>query len=526
MTGERGGSGGRYRWSGWAVDGISHADSSAARLTETHEYFHRQLDDTTAFGGLVGVYASLAVARPDGPWPGLRDRIQAMSDIVHETYAVGMSLLTTQRRLVPVDDYPMYDRYVTIIRRLLGDDTHSWVALAALRAAATVCMQSAVVAYAADAGLETFRGESIPIEDRPNHRLVWLAQSKFRDIVESEQSAAADAHGSEPWWTGSAGITLTPESMDGEAGARSRALHQRFFAAAAVALAERNARVLDEDAHHEDLRRVLVRARDLVPEGLSRIGALVESPGADLLHGGALDSQTISLAAAPRKASVLPYGSLSGLSGEGPGRHGFISVVRPERLASLYELNGVPLPSEPAAAFLRSTVFDGPVRDSVLLVIVDDPESLDEGAVPIFVSVTSSAAAAAPDLTARWMRYADPGRLSLVMDTPATAALHRWCAEERTRFRTATRQITADGVDLRIIAGRVEHEGRQSPLVIIPTTEFGARWFEAATQEDPLLNRAVVVDRALFEEESDHMDVVLTHLILEEPVVGTGSWNA
>jgi hypothetical protein len=35
-----------------------------------------------------------------------------------------------------------------------------------------------------------------------------------------------------------------------------------------------------------------------------------------------------------------------------------------------------------------------------------------------------------------------------------------------------------------------------------------------------------VIDPDLFEQESAHMDVVLTHLILEEPVVGTGSWNA
>ena len=56
--------------------------------------------------------------------------------------------------------------------------------------------------------------------------------------------------------------------------------------------------------------------------------------------------------------------------------------------------------------------------------------------------------------------------------------------------------------------------------------EFGARWFEAAVHEDQLLKRAVVVDTDLFEEESAHMDVVLTHFILEVPVVGTGSWNA
>ena len=256
-----------------------------------------------------------------------------------------------------------------------------------------------------------------------------------------------------------------------------------------------------------------------------RIGALVESPGGELLHGGALDSQTITLTAAPRRASVLPYGSLSGLSGEGASRHGFLTLIRPERLRASYELQGIPLPDAPSVACLRTTVFDGEVRDSVLLVVVDEPRSLTEGEVPIYVSLSSSAVAAAPEAASTWMNYADRRRLSLVMDTPATAALRRWCSPDGARFRTATRHISTEGADLRIIAGRIENEGRESALVVIPTTEFGARWFEAATHEDPLLKKAVVVDLGIFEEESDHMDVVLTHLLLEEPMVGTGSWR-
>ena len=159
-------------------------DLAVARLTETHEYFHRQLDDTTAFGGLVGVCASIAAARPEEQgWARLRDRLQAMSDVVHETCAVGMSLLTTQRRLGPVEGCPLYDRYVGIIRRLVGEDTHPWVALAALRAAATACMQSPALAQVADVGLANFSAQTLPLEDRPNHRLVWLMNSQFRETV-------------------------------------------------------------------------------------------------------------------------------------------------------------------------------------------------------------------------------------------------------------------------------------------------------------------------------------------------------
>lgn len=517
--------GGLYRWSGWTVAGVPHDDLAVARLTETHEYFHRQLDDTTAFGGLVTVCASLVTACPGHDWERIRDRLQTMSDVAHETYAVGMSLLTTQRQLDRVDGYPLYDRYIDILSRLVGEQVHPWVALAALRAAATACMQSPALTGAVSVGIDDFQPGSIALADRPNHRLVALMRSPFREAVAREQAEAAAAHGSEAWWIGSDRARLTPESMDGQAGRLSQQLHRRLLHAAAASLSSFGAVVVDDDSHHNDLRELLAQARALAPEGLARIGALVESGGGDLLHGGALDSQTITLPAAPRRATVLPYGAVSGMSGEGTGRHGFVTIARPERLRSLYELGGVALPDQAAVACLRTTVFDRAVRDSVLLVVVDEPERMEENEHPIYVSVTSSAAAAAPQMTSRWMSYAERSRLSVVMDTPATAALHRWCERDGARFRAATRQIDAHGVDVRIIAGRIEQNGRQSALVIIPTTEFGARWFEAATQEDPILNRSVVIDPDLFEEESTHMDIVLTHLILEEPVVGTGSWN-
>jgi hypothetical protein len=80
-------------------------------------------------------------------------------------------------------------------------------------------------------------------------------------------------------------------------------------------------------------------------------------------------------------------------------------------------------------------------------------------------------------------------------------------------------------MELRMIAGRVEEPGRRSPLVIIPSTEFGARWFEAVRAEDAQLDAAVHDDPELFERESAHLDVVLTHLLFEERFVGTGSWR-
>ena len=75
-----------------------------------------------------------------------------------------------------------------------------------------------------------------------------------------------------------------------------------------------------------------------------------------------------------------------------------------------------------------------------------------------------------------------------------------------------------------MIAGRIEQDERHSPLVVVPTTEFGARWFEAVREEVSDLATIAQDDPGFFEEQGDHLDVVLNHIMFEERYVGTGSW--
>jgi hypothetical protein len=470
---------------------------------------------------LLATVAALADAAPDKRWREARRELQAMSDLVHESFAVGMSLLTTQRPIAPLADYPTYDRHVRTIERLIGPGVHPWVALAAFRAAATACMQSSALTLAASS-LADFEPRTIATRERPNHRLASLLPD-FANAVQREQQSAVTEHGHQSWWRPTSPLLLPPEAMDGTAAAASEVVHRRLFAAAAEIVADAGGVVVPPNAHHDDLLALLAAARTLAPAGLARIGALVESPGGELLRGGPLDGQIIELATAPKRATVLPYGSLSGASGEGDRRHVFVVLTTPRRLMSAHELEGVDLPPGESITCLRTTVFDGEKRDSILLLPVATPDELVED-LPVYVSAFSSAAAAEPDMSAAWMRFADRGRVSLIMDTPATAALHRWC-RDGTTFRTETRMMRVENEEVRVIIGRLEEADRRSPLVIIPSTEFGARWFESARAEDPVLRETVIDEPGLFERESDHLDVVLTHLLFEERYLGTGSWR-
>ncbi len=512
----------RYDHFGWGVSGTVVAVGEG-RLAETHEYFHRQLDDTTAFGGLTSTVAALADVLPDPTWIAMRRRLLTMSDLVHEMYAVGASLLTTQKALEPIDGYPVYDRHVRTARRLLGPRVHPWVMLAALRAAATACMQSTALAVAAEQRLVGFEPTALPRMERPNNRLALLLRERFADAVAAEQIRAESTHQLESWWEPNGDVLLSPDAMDGDAAEASAGLHRRLFDAAAAILADAGGATVHPDDHHDHLRSLLAQARELAPAGLTRIGSLVELPGGELIHGGPLDGQVIELTGAPRRGVLLPYGSLSCTSGVDDHAHVFVVVTTPTRLKAAYELEGVDLPDDEVIACVRTTVFDGDNRTQVLLLPVGSPDEIDES-VPVHVSVMSSASAAAPDVAAQWLRWADPDLVSLVMDTPATAAIRRWCADGA-KFRTDTRAVALGSDEVRFIVGRVESSDARSALVVIPTTEFGARWFDAARSEDSTLGSAVHDDPEMFERESTLLDVLLTHVMLEERFVGTGSWR-
>ncbi len=299
-----------------------------ARLAETHEYFHRQLDDTTAFGGLLGTVAAVADAIPDSRWQLVRRQLQEMSDLVHEAFAVGMSLLTTQRRLEPIEDYPAYDVHVRTAARLLGPDVHPWVALAGLRAAAMASMQSSALGVARTQGLGAFRSQDLPIMERPNYRLAALLKVGYATLVAAEQAKAAESHADEGWWQPAGAVLLSPDSMDGEASEAFANLIERLLLAAGDMLGRAGGSFVHWDAHQDDLRAVLAQAQELPPEGLTRIGALVESPGAELLHGGPLDGQILELASAPTRAVLLPYGTAPATSGEGNRRRNWSGALK------------------------------------------------------------------------------------------------------------------------------------------------------------------------------------------------------
>lgn len=511
-----------YDHFGWGVSGAAVA-AGHGRLAETHEYFHRQLDDTTAFGGLTSTVAALADVLPDPRWCHLRRRLLNVSDLVHEMFAVGASLLTTQKVLEPIDGYPAYDRHVRTAARLLGPGVHPWVMLTSLRAAATACMQSCALGLAAEDGLVHFDPGDLPNMERPNHRLAALLDERFTEAVAAEQTRAQTTHGTDPWWDPVGELRLSPEAMDGEAAEASAQVHRRLFEVAASILDEAGGSTLHPDEHHELLRAVLRDAQQLAPAGLTRIGSLVELPGGELIHGGPLDGQVIELRGAPRRGVVLPYQSVSGVSGVEDHAHLFVVVGMPRRFRAAYELEGIDLPDGEVLGCVRTTVFDGDVRDQVLLLPVEHPDLIDES-VPVHVTVMSSAVAASPELASAWLRWADPDRVSMVMDTPATAAIRRWCGDGAT-FRTDTRVVAVGDDEVRFVVGRVESPEGRSPLVVIPTTEFGARWLEAARAEDPFLGSVVRDDPGLFERESDILDVLLTHVMLEERFIGTGSWR-
>ena len=77
------------------------------------------------------------------------------------------------------------------------ETTSTLVALAALRAAATACMQSDALRAALAVDLTELDAQHIDRLARPNHRLMALLTGGFTDVVDEEHRQAAEAHGAE-----------------------------------------------------------------------------------------------------------------------------------------------------------------------------------------------------------------------------------------------------------------------------------------------------------------------------------------
>ena len=404
-----------------------------------HEVHHAALNDSTAWGSALHVYARL----PDAGtvFAGLLDACR----IVHESLATFASVQIATARHGEVDFVlDAYPRYVPLYR------STCWLTTGvegpnrrqqAVTALARVCMQSPVLDVVVGAGLGGFRMAAIREHDRPDARWNWFLRRGPGVLTAAAQAAdrvLLDEYGPSALQSDSAGSDLyqaTDRSHDDAWDRWEVAVYEHLC----EAIAASGVGVVPFDGHQELTAKLL----ELVHEGYGDLGLRAGLPD-QLRHDDAQLAASVlqqvrhELFAGERyRAVVVPLASLDEVVqavGDIPVAGGCPALIvdaRPvDRLEALYRwAPGSDIP--PVAVRLIAEDDAGLVIGHVPL---NGPTDLEElvrrwGTRGIFTTCVGASCLAAPGFADAWLSVA-PRPVFVLVDVEPARFVPQWAGKD------------------------------------------------------------------------------------------------
>jgi hypothetical protein len=417
-------------------------EQAADHIVYLHEVHHGMLNDETAWGTALHVYARL---------PGADPRFARLLDAcrtVHESLATFGSVQIATARHGELDAVlAAYPRYVPLYQttdRLTGGAGGANRRQLIAAALAKLCMQTPILDTVADEGLEEFRIAAIREHDRPDARWYWFmrrgadlltaaAQAADRVVATEYGPAVLDSDG-----LGSDLYTSTSRDHD-VAWDRWEAVAYEHLGAA---LATTGADIMSINGHRAGTARLL----ELIQHRYGDLGLRAEMTDEQRRHDASLAASVLqqvrhNLAGdEPHRAVVMPSTTaddvvrMIGDRPVGDGHPAMIVDGRPaERLAALYRWS--PGSDAPPPMAVRLMIEDesglavghAPLADPADLTALTERWG-DRGA---FVVCAGASCLADPKFADRWLTNA-PRPIFLLVDIEPDRFVPRWAADGRT----------------------------------------------------------------------------------------------
>jgi hypothetical protein len=437
---EGAGSAGRYTPHGFDLRLLG-TEQAVDHIVYVHEVHHAALNDVTAWGSALHVYARLPGG--DLPFAQLLDACRT----VHESLATFASVqIATARHGELTAVLGAYPRYVPLYRAadgltkgVDGNNRRQQVATALAR----VCMQTPILDAVIAAGLERFRISAIRERDWPDARWSWFlrrgpeliaaaAQAADHVIAGEYGLAALDSDG-----PGSDLYTATDRSHDAAWDRWEATAYEHLRAALATA----GGVTLPFNGHQDGTARLLGLARERYGD-LGLRAAMTEEQVRDdaQLAAAVLQQVRHNFSGSERYRAVsvpsLGVNDVIRVLGDRPvvdGRPAMIVDARPaDRLAALYQwAPGSEAP--PVAVRLMVEDDDGPAVGHVPLT---EPAGLSElverwGDRGAFVACVGASCLAEPGFADRWLATV-PRPVFILVDVEPDRFVPRWATEGRT----------------------------------------------------------------------------------------------
>ncbi len=526
------GSSGRYTPHGYSLR-LRGVEQPTDHVVFLHEVHHAVLNDNTAWGSALHVYARL-------PEDARRqfDRLLDACRITHESLATFTSVQIASARHGPLNDVlaaypsyiPLYDATVRLTARVEGATRRQVMASALAR----LCMQTPVLEVIMAAELDAFRLASVRDLDRPDARWNWF----IRQGADVLAAAAATADRAVVAEFGPA--ALASDGPDGGLHKSTDPAHDEawdFWEASAyeqlrTALAKAGARTSSVNGHQDATAALLalVHARHgelglraAMSEERRRDDAAVASSVLQQVRHDLHDGDRYRAALLPSIDAV----QLVELMANRPviaDRPAMIVDARPaSRLAALYRWPGGVLPAQLRASAgpvvaVRAVVDDGP--DTVIgHAVVPEPDGLAvlserwRSRGPL-VSCVSASSLADAEWARRWLPpLSSFGPMFVLVDVEPDRFVPAWIRDGR--------QVTA--VDMTID----DDGGKRAALLF--TAGSGFAWWLVIADDvtvrlmaDYLRGRLgprLHSDTEMFSPIRDAATVVISHLLATESFV-------
>lgn len=524
------------------------SEQSRDHVVYLHEVHHSMLNDATAWGTALHIFARLP--QPDSEsFRGLLAECRT----THESFATYSSVEIASTRHGPLrpvlDAYPayvpLYDSVARSVAEVYGANRQQLV----VSAMARLCMQTPILANLADAGVEGFEVAAIRNKDRPDTRWATLLRagaSGAKQAADAADAAVVKLFGIEVLRSDEYGKDLYDATIK-EYDAAWEAWEVAAYDSLSQILKAVGATVLPFNGHQDETQAAIERVRRSHGDLGLRAQLPPQSRNEDAMLASAVLQQvrhSFAGSGAVLPAGILPtadFGELvemvEGQTIIGGKPRLFLDARPSRRLAALYRWPGGALGPPPGndsivavrvigtswesagagGASLHPDSDDGPGSGDVIWhAILPDPEHLatllstwgERGHV---VACVSASCLADPAWAARWQEpLAQTEALFIIVDVEPDRFVHRWAAADRT---VLTMGIAVD-----------DTAGRRTALVMTPD-EGRTYWLVMA--DDVTVSLVIqVLDGALgdrlrsappaFEGIADHLTAVITHELATE----------
>lgn len=491
---------------------------AADHIVYLHEVHHAALNDVTAWGTVLHLYARLPDSAP------LFARLLDSCRTVHESLATFAGVQIATARHGALDDVlaaypqyiPLYRATVNVTAGVAGPNRRQQTATALAR----VCMQTPILDAIAEAGLRGFALSSVRALDRPDTRWNWFLRQGPELIAAAADAAdriVVDEFGPEALMSDRLGGDLyraTDRSHDAAWDRWELATYDHLRAA----LAATDATVLTLNGHQDGTARLLELAHTTHGDLGLRAAMTAEQRRSDADIASSVLQQVRHNFTGGEPHRAVPVGmtvdDLVRVLGDRPvidGRPALIVDARPpDRLAVLYRWPPEP---EPPPVAVRLVVEDER-GEAIGHVPVADPATLstlverwaDRGVLAVCVSASCLAD---PGFARQWLPAA-PRPAFILVDVEPDRFVPRWAAA---------------GDPIVAIPVQVTDTGGNRTALLLSSDDSGIWWLVVA--DDVTVRLVIEYMRGLvgdalhsgndaFAAIRDPARVVITHILATE----------